>query len=143
MNPYPEYRPTAAELQQELTRILHTAERRVTPADIAALAVGEAQGALFAAIERIELALDSMTLAASADRPKMLRLYERLGRLCVEARVGERGATRMTRALDLADGLGRDDCAALFCRLRGELLAQANRTDESRDWLERAAAFRG
>jgi hypothetical protein len=121
MNPYPEYRPTAAELQQELTRILHTAQRRVTPANIAALAVDEAQGALFAAIERIELALDSMTLAPSADRPKMLRLYERLGR----------------------DGLGRDDCAAVFCRLRGELLAQANRTDESRDWLERAAAFRG
>jgi predicted RNA polymerase sigma factor len=48
----------------------------------------------------------------------------------------------MTRALDLADGLGRDDYAALFCTLRGGLLAQANRTDESRDWLERAAAFR-
>jgi predicted negative regulator of RcsB-dependent stress response len=73
----------------------------------------------------------------------MLPLYERLGRLCVQVHAGERGAARMTQALDLADGVGRDDYAALFCRLRGELLAQANRTDESRDWLERAATFRG
>jgi len=142
-NPYPEQRPTAAELQQELTSILHTAERRVTPPDIAALTVAQTPGALFAAIERIELALDSMTLAPSTNTLEMLRLYARLGRLCLDAHVGERGAARMTRALDLADGLGRDDCAALFCRLRGELLAQANRTDESRDWFERAAAFRG
>ena len=140
---YPEQRPTAAELQQELTRILHEAEGPVTPADIAALTVGRPREALLATIERIERVVDSMTPVTSADRQKMLRLYERLGRLCVEAHVGERGATRMTRALDLADGLGRDDCAALFCRLRGELLAQASRTDESRDWLARAAAFGG
>jgi hypothetical protein len=47
----------------------------------------------------------------------------------------------MARALDLADSLGRDQKAALFCALRGELLAQARRKDERRDWLERAATF--
>ncbi len=152
MQPYPEQRPTAAELQQELTRILHTAERPVTPVELAALSVATVPLSpsrpersftdCLAAIERMELALDSMTLERLADGRTMLRLYERLGRLCVEAHVSERGATRMTRALDLADAFGRDDYAALFCALRGELLAQANRTDESRDWLERAAAFR-
>lgn len=137
---YPEQRPTAAELQRELTRILHTAERPIVPGDIAALV--ETRGALLAAIERIELALDSMTLEPSTNTQTMLRLYERLGRLCIEAHVGERGTTRMARALDLADGLGRDEYATLFCTLCGELLAQANRSDESRDWLERAASFR-
>jgi hypothetical protein len=84
-----------------------------------------------------------MMLEPPTDTRTMLQLYERLGRLCVEAHVAERGAARMTRAFDLADGLGRDDYAARFCILRSELLGQANRTDESRDWLERATAFRG
>jgi hypothetical protein len=146
---YPEHRPTAAELRQELTHILHAAERPVRPRELATLAgatiPGSAtapEGSITGAIERIELALDSMTLGSSTDTRAMLHLYERLGRLCVEAHVGERGAMRMTRAFDLADGLGRDEYAALFCTLRGELLAQSNRADESRDWLERAAAFR-
>ncbi|UCF48468.1 MAG: protein kinase [Myxococcales bacterium] len=166
MHSYPEQRPTAAELQRKLTCILHTAERPVVPGDIAALAATvapknpsrpkrsfadslldtasqlETRGALFAAIERIELVLDSMTLEPSTNLGTMLRLYERLGRLCIRAHVGERGTARMARALDLADGLGRDEYAALFCTLHGELLAQANRSDESRDWLERAASFR-
>jgi len=34
---YPEHRPTAAELQQELTRVLHTVQAPVVPRDIAAL----------------------------------------------------------------------------------------------------------
>jgi serine/threonine-protein kinase len=34
---YPEHRPTAAELQQELTRVLHTAQHPIVPRDIAAL----------------------------------------------------------------------------------------------------------
>jgi len=37
MQSYPEHRPTAAELQQELTRVLHTAQHPVVPRDIAAL----------------------------------------------------------------------------------------------------------
>jgi len=150
MRPYPEQRPTAAELRDELTRILHTAERPVAPREVAELASANpaqsptpAEGSITDPIERIELALDSMILEASTDVRTLLPLYERLGRLCLEAHAGERGAARMTRALDLADCLGRDDYAALFCTLRGQLLAQANRIDESRDWLERAEAFRG
>jgi len=37
MQSYPEHRPTAAELQQELTRVLHTAQHPVVPRDIATL----------------------------------------------------------------------------------------------------------
>jgi hypothetical protein len=140
--PYPEQRPSAADLQRELTRIVHAAERPIADYLVQASSEIEARGALMAAIERTELALDSMTVKRSTDAPMVLHLYERLARLCAEARVGERGASRMTRALDLADGLGRDDYAALFCTLRGELLAQADRNEESRDWLERAATFR-
>ena len=39
MQPYPEQRPTAAELRREVTRILHTAERPISPRELAALAV--------------------------------------------------------------------------------------------------------
>jgi len=150
MHRHPEHRLTASELRDGLTRVLHTAERPVAPRELAELAsAAPAQSSaptddsISDLIERIERTLDSMSLVTSGDVRTMLPLYERLGRLCVEAHAGERGAARMTHALDLADGLGRDDYAALFCRLRGELLAQANRTDESRDWLERAATFRG
>jgi hypothetical protein len=148
--PYPEQRPTAVELRQELTRVLHTGDRSVTPRELAAAAVAAAprspapvEDSIPEAIERIERSLDTMRCGSSADARIMLGLYERLGQLCIEAQVSERGAARMTRAFDLADGLGRDDYAARFCTLRGQLLAQANRTDESRDWLERAAAFHG
>jgi hypothetical protein len=117
MQPYPEHRPTAAELEQGLTRVLHTAEQPVTHYLFQTASEREARGALFAAIEGIELALDSMTLEGPTDTRTILRLYERLGRLCIEAQVGERCATRMTRALDLADSLGKDDYAASFRRL--------------------------
>ena len=147
---YPERRPTAAALRAELTRILHTAARPVAPAEIAELALASrpqirpaAEESIADRIEGLEFTLDSMAVEAPAQARTMLPLYERLGQLCVEAQLGERGAERMTRALDLADCLGRDDYAAQFCTLRGELLAQANRSAESRDWLERAAAFRG
>jgi serine/threonine protein kinase len=144
MRPYPEQRPTAGELRNELTRILHARRRPVTPRELTGQTVNAiaARAADFAAIERLEMELDEMPLGTRVDARMLLDLYERLGWLCVEARVGARGAIQMTRALDLADGLGRDDYAALFCTLQGELLAQANRTDESRDWLERAAALR-
>ena len=148
MQTYPEQRPTATELRQELTGILHTAARAVTPRQLSAVATPPSgppatERSIGHAIERIERSLDAMVCGSVTSARTMLGLYERLGRLCVEARASERGAVRMTRAFDLADGLGHDDYASRFCTLRGQLLAQANRIDESRDWLERAAAFRG
>ena len=139
---YPEQRPSAAELHRELVRIVHRAGRPVGPRDIATLVERSDGDALFEAIERTELTLDSMKLERKMDTGAILHLYERLGRLCIEAQAGERGSIQMTRALDLADGLGRDDYAALFCHLQSELLMQSHRMDESGDWLERAATFR-
>jgi serine/threonine-protein kinase len=42
LQPYPEYRPAAAELQQDLVQILHGAERPVAPRDLAEIAVATA-----------------------------------------------------------------------------------------------------
>ena len=163
MQTYPEQRPSAGQLRRALNRVLHAANQPVRASDVAALAVdpdlkgpsrreclppadpaGElgTRGGFLAAIARMEQTLDSLGLASRTDAQAMLHLYERLGRLYVAVHVGERGATAMMRALDLADGLGRDDYATLFCTLQSELLGQANRVDESRDWLERAARFR-
>ena len=95
-------------------------------------------------IERAEFELDSMSLTNSTDARAMLQLYERLGGLCLEARFTDRGALHMTRALDIADGLGWDDDVAKFRRLRERLLARAEqRVPESGARVERAAAFRG
>lgn len=165
LHPYPEQRPTAATMEEELRRILHSSGQVTTSNDVAALTARAAQtrpgsheasfsdyllrtadelekrGAVFEAILRLELALDSMSLSSSRHSTTVLDAYERLGRLSVRAQAGERSIGRITRALDLADSLGRDEYAALFCALRGELLAQAERDDESRDWLERAAAW--
>jgi hypothetical protein len=141
LQPYPEHRPTAAELRQTLLQIIHASGRPPAPREIAELAVPAAP--CLGAIERIERSLDTMTVRSADDGRTMLRVYERLGRLCLDARLGDRAMAHMTRALDLADGLGHDDYAARFCALHGQLLAQANRTDESLDWLERAASFGG
>ena len=167
LNEYPEHRPSAAELGQDLSCVLRGADGPATHRDIAAFARGrpklaaaraersfaeylvrtstalQMRGALFEALDRLELALASISTRGSSEAETALDLYERIGRLSVEAQVGDRGISQMTRALDLADSLGRDRQAALFCALRGELLAQAQRKDESRDWLERAAMFRG
>lgn len=165
LSAYPEQRPTAEELGEDLSCVLRGADGPVTQRDIAVLANArprlaavrsersfaeylmrtstalQMRGALFEALDRLELALDSISPGDSKEVETTLALYERIGRLSVQAQVGERGIHRMARALDLADSLGRDQQAALFCALRGELLAQARRNDESRDWLERAATF--
>jgi len=44
MQPYPEQRPTAGELRQALAGVLHTADRSVTPRDLAAVAPATATG---------------------------------------------------------------------------------------------------
>jgi hypothetical protein len=163
LNEYPEQRPNAGELSRDLSCILRDADGPVTHRDIAAFAKSRPKlttartersfaeylirtstalrmrGALFEALDRLELALESISDGGPRDAETTLDLYERIGRLSVEAHVGERGIHPMARALDLADSLGRDRQAALFCALRGELLAQAKRNDESRDWRERAA----
>lgn len=141
LQPHPEQRPTAAEARWELVRILHAARRPPGPRAVAELAVTTAPR--LDSIERIERRLDSMTVDSVDHARTILGVYERYGQLCLDAHLGERATTHMVRALDLADGLGRDDYAARFCALRGQLLAQANRADESRDWLERAASLLG
>lgn len=163
---YPEERSTAGELRDELTRLLHERGEWVSPqqvteltgdsasvsvsdsasvgvsasvADLVSVASSlEASGALYAAIDYLEAAVelaeaDSMESAGAA-----LELYEQLGHLCVRAHVGDRGAQALIAGLDLADGVGRDDYSARLCGLLADLLSQADRLDESREWRERA-----
>ena len=98
----------------------------------------EADYAFGGALTHLESALDATALEADPDRTQRLELYLRLGQLCLRSRQWDRGAARMIAGLDLADGLGRDDFAARFCMLRGQLLSHSERIDESRDWLQRA-----
>ena len=161
---YPEKRATAGELRDELSRALLERGEWVGPGDIsdsvsasvsASVSVSarvsasvsallsaarslEARGALYAAIDRLEVALQPENLDPFEDVEATLALYERLGELCLRAHVGDRGAPAMIAGLDLADGVGRDDSAARLCSLLAQLLAQADRMDESREWRERA-----
>jgi len=163
---YPENRPTAGELRDDLRTALHERGEWVGAGDLARLISGsasysasvggseragdpiatlvstagalEACGALYAAIDYLEAALEAQNLDRFEDVAETLVLYERFGELCVRAHVGERGAPAVIAGLDLADGVGRDDCFSRLCALLAELLAQADRLDESRDWRERA-----
>jgi serine/threonine protein kinase len=165
---YPEKRATAGELRDELSRALHERGEWVGPEDISASVSDsvsdsasdsvsasvsasdsvsallsaarslEARGALYAAIDRLEVALQPENLDPFEDVEATLALYERLGELCLRAQVGDRGAPAMIAGLDLADGVGHDDSAARLCSLLAQLLAQADRMDESREWRERA-----
>ena len=90
------------------------------------------------ALTHLEKALDTMALVPDLDRTERLELYLKFGELCLRSRQLQRGAARMIAGLDLADGLGRDDYAARFCMLRGQLLSISDRIEESRDWLQRA-----
>ncbi len=105
---------------------------------ISAAGVLEECGAVYAAIDHLEAALESQKLDRLEDAGATLQLYERFGELCVRAHVGDRGASAVIAGLDLADGVGRDDSFKRLCGLLAELFAQADRRDESREWLERA-----
>ncbi len=98
----------------------------------------EGCGALYAAIDHLEAAIEAQNLDRLEDVATTLLLYERFGELCLQAHVGDRGAPTMIAGLDLADGVGRDDCFNRLCALLAALLAQADRIDESREWRERA-----
>jgi serine/threonine protein kinase/tetratricopeptide (TPR) repeat protein len=102
----------------------------------------ESEQALGGAIAFLRRALDMLaqdTVArAQADRDRTLELYRRLGDLCVRARELQQGIELMEAALDVAEGLGRDELVARFSLLRGQCLAFLNRFSEAQRWLERA-----
>ncbi|MCX5736920.1 MAG: hypothetical protein NTZ61_00185, partial [Proteobacteria bacterium] len=72
------------------------------------------------------------------DRDRMLALYRRVGEICWKGRALEHGASRMLRAVELAEGLEQDGWVARFALLRGRLLVAAHRVEEGRKWLARA-----
>ncbi len=102
----------------------------------------ETEQALRGAIAFLRRSLDMLaqdTVArAQADRDRTLELYRRLGDLCVRARELQQGVELMEAALDVAEGLGRDELVARFSLLRGQCLAFLNRFAEAQRWLDRA-----
>ncbi len=97
-----------------------------------------AEHAMDGAVQSLERSIDLLSQMAVPDRERMLTLYRRIGEICWKGRKLEPGAERMTKAVELADALGRDDWVARLSLLKGRLLVAAHRVDEGRRWLDRA-----
>jgi eukaryotic-like serine/threonine-protein kinase len=95
------------------------------------------------AITRLLKAIDILATLSSSERQRMLQLYERIGELSLKNFDLDRGATRMKRALEIAEGLKADKYIARFSLLRGKLLVAASRIDEGRRWLDQARYVAG
>ncbi len=98
----------------------------------------DSEHSLDGAIANLMKAIRTLQGIAGADRDRLLNLYRRIGDLSYRSRDLERGAERMAEALDLAEGLGRDEYVARFSMMRGRLLVNANKFAEGRRWLDRA-----
>ena len=97
----------------------------------------ENEQTLDGAIANLARAIQLVSQIASPDRDRVLSLYRRLGDLAFRGRKLEAGAEHMAAALEVAEGLGRDEYIARFSMMRGRLLVNATRFDEGRRWLER------
>ncbi|MBX3250257.1 MAG: protein kinase [Myxococcales bacterium] len=104
----------------------------------------ESEQALAGAIAYLRRALDMIAQDSvsgtkrAQDRDRTLELYRRLGDLCVRARELAQGIELMEAAIDVAEGLGREELVARFSLLRGQLLVLQNRFGEAQRWLDRA-----
>lgn len=98
----------------------------------------ETEHALDGAIGNLVRAIEMLGQTPTPDRDRVLALYRRLGELAFRSRDLEAGADRMADALELAEGLGRDEYVARFAMMRGRLLVNANHFAEGRHWLDRA-----
>ena len=90
------------------------------------------------AVANLTRAIEMLSQSASPDRDRMLEFYWRVGEMCFRGRRLRDGVERVDRALELADGLGRDDFVARFSMLRGRLLAHMNNIEEAKPWFDRA-----
>lgn len=98
----------------------------------------ESRHKLVGAIGYLVRALELLGKAATPDRDRSLQLYRRVGDLCLRSRELEEGVEQMDAALELAEGLGRDEYVARFSLMKGDSLALLQRLDEAQQWFERA-----
>jgi tetratricopeptide (TPR) repeat protein/tRNA A-37 threonylcarbamoyl transferase component Bud32 len=101
----------------------------------------ETEHALGAAIGTLEKAAALVAATGGADRERLLELYRRMGDLAFRGRDLLRGAELMSAAIEIAEGLLRDEHVARFSVMRGRLLGNATRFDEARQWIERGRAL--
>ncbi len=98
----------------------------------------ESRHKLVGAIGYLVRALELLSKAAAPDRDRSLQLYRRVGDLCLRSRELEEGVEQMAAALELAEGLGRDEYVARFSLMKGDCMALLQRLDEAQHWFERA-----
>ncbi len=99
----------------------------------------ETEHSLGGAIAALSRAIDLISQTAEPDRARAIALYRRIGELSFRNRDLEKGAERMTAAVELAEGLMRDADVARLSMLRGRLLVNMpGSSEEGRRWLDRA-----
>jgi serine/threonine protein kinase/tetratricopeptide (TPR) repeat protein len=99
----------------------------------------EAEHSLTGAVAALVRAVGLLSQMAQPDRDRTIELYRRIGELSFRSRDLEKGAQRMTMAVELCESLGRDAEVARFSMMRGRLLVNMpSSSDEGRRWLDRA-----
>ncbi|HJL39204.1 MAG TPA: AAA family ATPase, partial [Polyangiaceae bacterium LLY-WYZ-15_(1-7)] len=98
----------------------------------------ESEQSLGGAIGYLRRALEMLLQGAQPDRDRLLGLYRRVVQLCFRARELEQGLEVVEHALEMAEGLGRDEHVARFSLYKGQLCAFMNRFSEAQQWFERA-----
>ncbi len=98
----------------------------------------EAEHKLAGAVGFLGRAVEMLAKAPNPDRDRMLQLYRRIGDSCLRSRELEAGLEHIDGALELAEGLGREEHVARFSLMKGQYLALSMRFTEAQPWFERA-----
>ena len=134
---YPEH---LDELAERLAHHYREAGKRERAIDFLVRAADrlENEFALAGAVGTLARAIEMIAQAPSPDRERELKLHERIAALCLRGRELVTGLERIEPALELAEGLGRDEYVARFSLDKGLLLTASNRFAEAEPWFDRA-----
>ncbi|MEM9074364.1 MAG: protein kinase [Myxococcota bacterium] len=98
----------------------------------------EGEHNLSGAIGFVSRAIEMLAKGASLDRDRLLQLYRRIGDLCLRGRELDQGLEHVEGAIDLAEGLGREDHLARFSLMKGQYLVLAQRIGDAENWFGKA-----
>ena len=134
---YPEH---LDELAERLAHHYREAGKRARAIDYLVRAADRLEGefALAGAVAALGKAIEMIGQSPSPDRERTLELHRRISALCLRGRELETGLEKIEPALELAEGLGRDEYVARFSLAKGLLLTASNRFAEADPWFERA-----
>ncbi len=134
---YPEH---LDELAERLAHHYREAGKRERAIDYLVRAADRLEGefALGGAVAALSKAIEMIAQSPSPDRERSLELHRRIASLCLRGRELEMGLEKIESALELAEGLGRDEYVARFSLAKGLFLGASNRFAEAEPWFERA-----